>query len=46
MDESNGSGTTETSRKLGFGFEHPVLGEVSCLSGAPDLGASWKLSNL
>jgi hypothetical protein len=46
MNESNGSGTTETSRKLGFGFEHPELGEFSCSSGAPDLGSSWKLSNL
>jgi hypothetical protein len=46
MDETNESGTTETSRKLGFGFEHPMLGEFSCFSGAPDLGASWKLSNL
>jgi hypothetical protein len=46
MDGSIRSETTETSRKLGYGFEHPILGEFSCFSGAPDLGASWKLSDL
>jgi hypothetical protein len=46
ISESNGSGIAETSRKLGLDPKHPILGEFSCFSGTPHLGASWKSSDL
>jgi hypothetical protein len=43
MDELDRSWRTEPSRKLGFVFEDPVLGEPSCFWEVLGLGASWKV---
>jgi hypothetical protein len=42
--ESSTLPSRQTSRKLGFVCEHPVLGEFSHLSDIHDLGASWKFA--
>jgi hypothetical protein len=43
MDGWDRSGIAGPSRKLGFVFEHSMLGEFSCFSSVLDLGASWKI---
>jgi hypothetical protein len=43
MDESGRSGTTESSRKLGFSFELSIFADSFYFSARPDIGASWKI---